>query len=33
METGSIILRDDVNIFERTIADFLGVKHAIGVNS
>jgi dTDP-4-amino-4,6-dideoxygalactose transaminase len=30
---GDLILRHDVEEFEKTIADFLGVKYAVGVNS
>jgi len=30
---GSLILREDVEEFEKSLADFLGVKYAIGVNS
>lgn len=33
METGSFILRDDVNIFEKNMESFLNVKNIIGVNS
>lgn len=30
---GDLILRHDVEEFEKTLADFLGVKYAVGVNS
>ena len=33
MESGSFILRDDVNIFEKNMASFLNVKNVVGVNS
>jgi len=33
MMDGDYILRDDVERFERTLADFVGVKYAVGVNS
>jgi dTDP-4-amino-4,6-dideoxygalactose transaminase len=33
MDGGDYILRDDVEKFERSLADFLGVKYAVGVNS
>ena len=30
---GNLILRDDVSIFEARLAEFVGVKYAVGVNS
>jgi len=33
MESGSFILREDVNTFEKDISQYLGVKHAVVVNS
>ncbi len=33
LREGSFILRDDVTIFERKMADYIGVKHVIGLNS
>jgi dTDP-4-amino-4,6-dideoxygalactose transaminase len=33
MDAGDYILRDDVEKFERNIADFVGTKYAVGVNS
>jgi len=33
LERGDLILRQDVEQFEKNLADFLGVKYAIGVNS
>ncbi|MDH7564231.1 MAG: DegT/DnrJ/EryC1/StrS family aminotransferase [Candidatus Bathyarchaeota archaeon] len=33
LSKGDLILRDDVKQFERNMADFIGVKHAIGLNS
>src|SRR3989344_7019545 len=33
LERGDLILRSDVEKFEKSLADFLGVKYAVGVNS
>jgi dTDP-4-amino-4,6-dideoxygalactose transaminase len=33
MSSGNFILRDDVDRFEQNMANYLGVKHVIGVNS
>jgi dTDP-4-amino-4,6-dideoxygalactose transaminase len=33
LEKGSLILREDVDYFEKNLADFIGVKYAIGINS
>jgi len=33
LERGDLILRKDVEDFEKTLADFIGVKHAIALNS
>src|SRR3989344_4486177 len=33
LERGDLILRSDVEEFEKSLADFLGVKYAVGVNS
>jgi len=32
-ERGDFILRDEVNKFEKTLADYIGVKYAVSVNS
>lgn len=33
LESGAFIMGPDVKLFEQEVADYLGVKHAIGVNS
>lgn len=33
LSNGDLILRDDVEIFEKKIADFVGTKYAVGLNS
>ena len=33
LSKGDLILRDDVEQFERNMADFLGLRYAVGVNS
>jgi dTDP-4-amino-4,6-dideoxygalactose transaminase len=33
LESGAFIMRPDVKLFEQEVAAYLGVKHAIGVNS
>lgn len=33
LTAGDLILRDDVEKFEKNLADYVGVKHAIGLNS
>jgi len=33
LSEGQLILREDVEQFEKNLADFLGVKHVIGLNS
>jgi len=33
MSQGSFILRDDVKLFEKNMAEYLGIKNVIGVNS
>ena len=33
LESGQFIMRPDVKLFEQEVAEYVGVKHAIGVNS
>jgi dTDP-4-amino-4,6-dideoxygalactose transaminase len=33
LESGAFIMRPDVKLFEQEVTAYLGVKHAIGVNS